>query len=54
MDFLFPDRVQSATLTLVAQNLTRFNHALYKWYTSGSTERMPEPTTIRASLRITF
>jgi hypothetical protein len=54
MDFAFPDRVQSATLTFVAQNLARFNDALYKWYTSGSTERMPEATVIRASLRVTF
>jgi hypothetical protein len=54
MDFAFPDRVQSATLTLVWDNFFEVDRgSLYGNYRSGA-ERMPEPTTIRASLRVTF
>jgi hypothetical protein len=54
MDFAFPDRVQNATLTLVAENfLTATSGSLWGNYRSSG-ERIPEATSIRASLRVTF
>jgi hypothetical protein len=54
MDFAFPDRVQSATLTVVLGNFFEINRgSLYGNYRSSG-ERVPEATTVRASLRVTF
>jgi len=53
MDFAFPDRVQNASLTLVLGNAYTFNRGLFGNYRSAG-ERIPEPTTFRASLRVTF
>jgi outer membrane receptor protein involved in Fe transport len=53
MDFAFPDRVQNASLTLVAGNLMTEHHGFFGNYRSSG-ERVPPPTTIRASLRVVF
>jgi hypothetical protein len=57
MDFLFPDRVQSSTLTLVFGNawtVTRgIGRVLWGNYRAGA-ERIPEATTFRAGLRVVF
>jgi hypothetical protein len=54
MDFAFPDRVQNATLTVVMGNFwTAARGSLWGNYRSNG-ERIPEATTIRASLRVTF
>jgi hypothetical protein len=56
-DFLFPDRIQSSTFTLVLGNaltLTRgIGGKLFGNYRSGS-ERIPESTYVRAGLRVVF
>jgi outer membrane receptor protein involved in Fe transport len=53
MDFAFPDRVQSAALTLVLENALTLNHSLWHNYAGGQ-ERLPPTTNLRASLRVTF
>jgi hypothetical protein len=55
MDFLFPDRIQSSTLTLVLGNSFTWNRGLGLWgnYRSSG-ERVPEATTFRAGLRVVF
>jgi hypothetical protein len=53
MDFAFPDRVQNAALTLVVGNAYTFNRGMWGNYRSSG-ERIPEATTVRASLRVTF
>jgi outer membrane receptor protein involved in Fe transport len=59
MDFAFPDRVQSATLTLVWGNVIWHNETMWGRYPrTGSVsevgERVPTQSTLNASLRITF
>jgi outer membrane receptor protein involved in Fe transport len=54
MDFAFPDQVQNATLTLVMGELLRLNQSLWNNYPYGVDERVPPPTTLRASMRVTF
>jgi hypothetical protein len=68
MDFAFPDNVQTATLTLTLGNsYTWMRETLFGAYGVeslgntganstglGSTERIPPPVTLRASLRVTF
>jgi hypothetical protein len=68
MDFAFPDQVQTATLTLTLGNsYTWVRETLFGAYgveslgnaganstALGSTERIPPPVTLRASLRVTF
>jgi hypothetical protein len=57
MDFLFPDRIQSSTLTLVMGNPMVWNRGiggqLWGNYRSNG-ERIPEATTFRAGLRVVF
>jgi hypothetical protein len=57
MDFVFPDRVQSSTLTMVLGNpytLSRgIGGQLWGNYRSSG-ERIPEATTFRAGLRVVF
>jgi outer membrane receptor protein involved in Fe transport len=57
MDFLFPDRIQNSTLTLVFGNawtVTRgIGRVLWGNYRAGA-ERIPEATTFRAGLRVVF
>jgi hypothetical protein len=52
MDFLFPDRIQSATLTVVGGNLYTWSYSLCG--AGGVSERLPPTTSIRASMRVTF
>jgi outer membrane receptor protein involved in Fe transport len=52
MDFAFPDRIQNAVLTLVMNNPKVFHH--HWWGMGGLSERLPVPTSLRASLRVTF
>ena len=59
MDFAFPDRVQSATLTLVWGNVLWANQSQWGRYPrTGSVsevgERVPTQSTLNASLRVTF
>jgi len=59
MDFAFPDRVQSATLTLVWGNVLWHNESQWGRYPrTGSVsevgERTPTSSTLNASLRVTF
>jgi hypothetical protein len=57
MDFAFPDRVQSADLTLVFDNLFTINQSLWGVLNSaniGGGERIPQSTSMRAALRLTF
>jgi hypothetical protein len=54
LDFLFPDRVQNATLTLVMGEVLTINNSLWNNYPPGVSERVPPVTTLRASIRITF
>ena len=54
MDFAFPDRVQNATLTLVMGEVLRLNESLWNNYPYDQDERVPPPTTLRASMRVTF
>jgi hypothetical protein len=54
MDFLFSDRVQSAALTLVVENPHKWNYSLWGSMGLGLSERVPAPTAVRASLRVTF
>jgi hypothetical protein len=53
MDFAFPDRVQSAALTIVLENPLTLNYSLWHNYAGGQ-ERLPPTTNLRASLRVTF
>jgi TonB-dependent starch-binding outer membrane protein SusC len=53
MDWAFPDRVSSANLTLVMNNVLHLSHSMWGNYQS-SQERVPEATTLRAALRVTF
>jgi TonB-dependent starch-binding outer membrane protein SusC len=53
MDWAFPDRVSSANLTLVMNNVFHFTHSMWGNYTAGQ-ERVPESTSLRAALRVTF
>ena len=70
MDFAFPDRIQNATLTLALNNFWTWSRespfgtfAIENFTNDGGTEeqsgisaneRIPAPTTFRASLRVTF
>jgi hypothetical protein len=70
VDFAFPDRIQNATLTLALDNLytwsreslfgtfgiENFSNAGISIDQTGisSNERIPAPTSFRASLRVTF
>jgi len=54
MDFVFPEWVQSASLTVVMGEVLTLNNSLWNNYPPGVSERVPPPTTLRASLRITF
>jgi TonB-dependent SusC/RagA subfamily outer membrane receptor len=56
MDFAFPDRVQSALMTIVLGNA--YTASYTPWGINGvdgsHKERIPPATTLRASLRVTF
>jgi hypothetical protein len=54
MDFAFPDRVQNATLTLVMGEVLRLNKSLWNNYPYNVDERVPPPTSLRVSMRVTF
>ena len=54
MDFAFPDRIQNATLTLVMDNPMAWNHSLWGGMAGFASERLPQTTSLRASLRVTF
>jgi TonB-dependent starch-binding outer membrane protein SusC len=54
MDWVFSDRVQSSVLTIVMDEVWTHNNSLFGNYPAGVSERVPPPTRLRASLRVTF
>jgi outer membrane receptor protein involved in Fe transport len=54
MDWVFPDRVQNASLIVVMNEFFTKNNSLWSNYPHSVGERVPAPTTLRAALRITF
>jgi TonB-dependent starch-binding outer membrane protein SusC len=56
MDFMFPDRIQNAQMTIVMANAWTWSHS--PWGINGvdgsQKDRIPPATTLRASLRVTF
>jgi TonB-dependent starch-binding outer membrane protein SusC len=57
MNFAFPDRVSSASMTVVLQNGLSWGHGLFGNFginQGSSLERVPGSTSLRASLRVVF
>jgi hypothetical protein len=56
MDFAFPDRVQNALFTVVLGNAYTYTRGMFGNHgvNMAGGERIPAPTTLRASLRVVF